>query len=58
VADAEGAGIAQQLAHVVAWEIDAQTGVGRPVNEMPRLVADTLLDFFDIHLKPGATLPS
>jgi len=38
--------------------MDAQTGVGRSVNEMPPLIADTLLDFLDIHVNPGATLPS
>ena len=29
-------------------------GVGRPVAEMTPLIADTLLDYFDISLKPGA----
>jgi hypothetical protein len=28
--------------------------VNRPVDELPIYVADTLLDFFDITLKPGA----
>jgi hypothetical protein len=58
VTDAEGARTAQQLAQVIAWEMDAQVGVGRPVNKMPSLIADTLLDFFDIRAKPGVTLPS
>lgn len=44
----------QQLRRVIAWEIDAQVGVHRPVDQMATFIADTLLDFFDIRLLPGA----
>lgn len=46
----------EQLRRVIAWEIDAQIGVERPVEQIPALVADTVLDFFDVRLKPGADL--
>lgn len=44
----------EQLRRVIAWEIEAQVGVERPVEQMPTFVADTVLDFFDVTLKPGA----
>jgi hypothetical protein len=28
-----------------------------PVESMPALIADSLLDFFEVALKPGAQLP-
>ena len=46
--------LADQLRRVIAWEIEAQVGVRRRVEDMPPLIADTLLDFFDIALKPNA----
>lgn len=44
----------EQLRRVIAWEIEAQVGVERPVEQMPTFVADTVLDFFDVTLKPDA----
>ena len=55
---AEQAEVADQLRRVIAWEIDAQQAVHRPVEAMPALIADSLLDFFDATLKPGAQLPT
>jgi hypothetical protein len=43
-----------QLRRVIAWEMEAQAGVQRAVEVMPLLIADTLLEYFDISLKPGA----
>jgi hypothetical protein len=43
-----------QLRRVIAWEMEAQAGVQRAVEGMPLLIADTLLEYFDISLKPGA----
>ena len=45
--------VVDQLRRVIAWEIEAQTGVQRRFEDMPPLIADTLLDYFDITLKPG-----
>jgi hypothetical protein len=45
-----------QLRRVIAWEMHAQAGMQRAVEEMPPLIADTMLDYFDITLKPGADL--
>lgn len=56
VTDEEIAVVADQLRRVIFWEIQAQTGVQRPVEEMPQLIADTLLDYFDVSLKPGADI--
>jgi hypothetical protein len=50
--------VVQQLIAVIAWELDAQAGVNRPIEKLPVLVADTILDYFDVRLKPGVTLPS
>jgi hypothetical protein len=36
----------------------AQAGVGRAVEAMPPLIADTLLDYFDMTLKPGVDIPA
>lgn len=48
--------VVDQLRRVIAWEMDAQTSVGRPIEDMPPLVADSVLDYFDVALKPGADL--
>ena len=49
--------LAKQLVAVIMWEMDAQAGVRRPFDQMPVLIADSVLDFFDVRLKPGVTLP-
>ncbi|MBL7494334.1 hypothetical protein I6A60_37920 [Frankia sp. AgB1.9] len=41
-----------QLCRVVAGEIEAQVAVRRPVEAMAPLIADALLDVFDIMLRP------
>ncbi|WP_186382380.1 hypothetical protein [Amycolatopsis rhizosphaerae] len=46
-----------QVEAVIAWEMEAQVGIERRVEAMPGLIADTLLDYFEIRLKPGVTLP-
>ena len=46
----------EQLRRVIAWEVEGQAGIGRPVVLMPPLIADTLLDYFDVSLKAGADL--
>ena len=46
----------EQLRQVIAWEVRAQIGVQRAVEDMPPLIADTVLDYFDVALKPGADL--
>lgn len=45
--------LVEQLTRVVAWELEAQLGVERAVEEIPGHIADTLLDHFDITPKPG-----
>ena len=45
-----------QLRRVIAWEMDAQVGVRRAVDAVPPLIADTLLDYFDVTLKPDVDL--
>lgn len=47
----------EQVTRVIRWELDAQAGVRRPSSDLPPLLADSLLDFFDISLKPGVELP-
>jgi hypothetical protein len=37
-------------------EVEAQIAVERPIEDIPTHLADTLLDFFDITLRPGADL--
>jgi hypothetical protein len=49
--------IFEQLRWVIARELEAQVGVQRAVDEMPPLIADTVLDYFDVAVKPGVTLP-
>jgi hypothetical protein len=41
-------GIARDLAAVIAEEIAAQMGAHRPVEEMPDLIADAILDTFRV----------
>jgi hypothetical protein len=50
--------LARQLAAVIAWEIEAQAGVQRPTSTWPMLIADSVLDYFEVQLLPGVTLPS
>lgn len=45
------------LTRVIKWEMDAQIGLERPVDQIPNLIADSLLDYFDIKLIDGARLP-
>jgi hypothetical protein len=45
-----------QLRRVIAWEMSAQAGVQRAVDALPPLIADSLLDYFDVALKPGVDL--
>ncbi len=49
--------VVEQLRRVIAWEVEAQCGVHRAVEDMPPLIADTLLDYFDVAIKPGVDLP-
>lgn len=58
VGDQSQAEIVDQLRRVITWEIEAQLSVQRPIEEMPTLIADSLLDFFDVSLKPGAQPPA
>ncbi|MFG3702474.1 hypothetical protein ACGF5C_32040 [Micromonospora sp. NPDC047620] len=34
--------------------MNAQAGIGRAPEAMPTLIADTLMDYFDLKMKPGA----
>ena len=54
VSEQNRADVYEQLRRVIAWEVEAQVGVERPLEQMPPLIADTLLDFFDVTLKLGA----
>lgn len=49
--------VAEQLRRVSTWELEAQADVKRSVDDMPPLIADTLLNDFDIKLEPGADAP-
>lgn len=40
---------------VIAWELGAQAGVNRPIQKTSPFVAGTILDYFDVRLKPGVT---
>jgi hypothetical protein len=53
----ESGDLVSQLADVIAWEIHAQAGTRRPLDQVHLLIADSLLDFFEIQLKPGASVP-
>jgi hypothetical protein len=54
MSDQTRAEVFQQLCRVIAWEVESQVGIDRPVDQMPQMIADTLLDFFDVSLKAGA----
>lgn len=54
MSDRARAEVFDQLRRVIAWEMEAQVGMARAVEEMAPLIADTLLDYFDIALKAGA----
>lgn len=56
LSDDKRAEVIDQLRRVIAWEVDAQVGVQRAVQDMPPLIADTLLDYFEVRLKPGVDL--
>jgi hypothetical protein len=56
VIDSTRSEVCDQLRRLIAWEISAQMGVERPIEEMPPIIADTLLDHFDVTLKPGVDL--
>jgi hypothetical protein len=43
---------------VIAWEIEAPTGVRRPLIKVSPLIADSLLDCFEIRLISGVSLPA
>jgi hypothetical protein len=58
VSDKDRAEVFDQLRRVITWEIEAQVGMHRPIEQLPAMIADTLLDFFDIALKPGAQPPA
>ncbi|MBC6450245.1 hypothetical protein [Actinokineospora xionganensis] len=49
--------IVKQPTAVIAWEMHAQAGVRRPLDEMPSRIADSLLGHFEVRLKPGADIP-
>lgn len=55
--DEQRAALVQKLAQVIAWEMHAQAGVERPPDRVPALIADSLLDYFDIEAKQGVVLP-
>jgi hypothetical protein len=54
MSDETRAEVFEQLRRVIAWEVESQLAVERPVEEMSPLIADTLLDYFDVSLKAGA----
>jgi hypothetical protein len=56
VSDTQRAEVFDQLRRVIAWEVEAQMGVQRALPDMPPLIADALLDYFDVTLKPEADL--
>lgn len=56
MSDEERAEVVHHLRRLIAWEVEAQRGSQRRVEDMPPLIADTLLDYFDVTLKPGADL--
>jgi hypothetical protein len=49
--------VLRQLIAVIAWELDAQRGIRRPLDEIPLHIADSLLDYFEIRTKPGVSFP-
>ena len=56
VSDEDRVEVYEQLRQVIAWEVRSQIGVQRAVQDMPPLIADTVLDYFDVALKPNADL--
>ncbi|MDQ1486665.1 MAG: hypothetical protein QOJ62_2358 [Actinomycetota bacterium] len=46
------------LAGVIAWELEAQNGVNRSPSQIPTLLADSILDYFEVRVKPRITPPS
>jgi len=49
---------ARDLAVVIADELSAQLGVRRDPDKIPLLIADAILDYFHVSLRPEAELPS
>jgi hypothetical protein len=45
--------VAQNLTDVIAEEIEAQVSVLRPVDQMAPLIADAILDFFEVRTREG-----
>ena len=56
MSDGTRAEVFDQLRRVIAWEVEGQLGVQRAVQDMPPIIADTLLDYFEVSLKPGVDL--
>ena len=50
--------LAGLLAGVIAWELEAQNGVNRSPSQIPILLAGSILDYFEVRVKPGVTPPS
>ena len=48
----ERAAVFDRLRRVIAWEIEAQAGVERPVEQWPLHIADAVLDHFEVSSKP------
>jgi hypothetical protein len=48
----------QRLVAVIAEELEPQAGMERRPERVPMLVADAVLDHFDVRAKPDLTLPS
>jgi hypothetical protein len=57
VSDPDRQRLAEELERVIAWEMDAQIGVQRKLEKMPGLIADSLLDYFDVSRKAAVDLP-
>jgi len=49
---------ARDLAVVIADELSAQLGVRRDPAKIPPLIADAVLDYFDVILRTDAELPA
>lgn len=45
--------VARDLAAVIAEEIEAQLGVHRRIEDMPGLIADAILDAFQVRHRVG-----
>jgi hypothetical protein len=46
----------RKLSAVIRWELDAQAGVERAPDQIPDLVADSILDYFKVQLREGADI--